>query len=110
MKLADLPCGAVDWTNVPVATHAGETGLATQRARRLGEIQLRLVEYGAGYLADHWCNKGHIIFVVAGELVIEHRDGGRSELAAGMTWHVADNGAPAHRVVCARGATVFIVD
>jgi hypothetical protein len=110
MKLADLPRGVIDWANVPAATYGGETGAAAQRARQFGDTQLRLVEYGPGYLADHWCDKGHVIFVVAGALAIEHRDGRRYELTAGMTWHVADDGAPAHRVVCARGATVFIVD
>ena len=51
-----------------------------------------------------------MLFVVAGALVIEHRDGGRYGLSAGASWHVADHGAAAHRVVCEKGATVFIVD
>jgi quercetin dioxygenase-like cupin family protein len=75
-----------------------------------GDVQLRLVEYSAGYLADHWCDKGHILFVTAGTLTIEHRDGQRYELTAGAAWHVGENGAASHRVVCETGATVFIVD
>ena len=110
MKLADLPCGAVDWARVLPTIHPGETGTATARTRAAGDIQLRLVEYSAGYLADHWCDKGHILFVTAGSLTIEHRDGVRHDLAAGASWHVADEGAPAHRVICEHGATVFIVD
>ena len=47
---------------------------------------MRIVDYGAGYVADHWCAKGHILLVVSGALVIEHQDGGRYELAAGMSW------------------------
>jgi hypothetical protein len=110
MKLADLPCGMVDWASVPPTTHPGETGRATQRARHLGDIQLRLVEYSAGYLADHWCDKGHIILVTHGAMTLEHRDGTRYELAAGASWHVGENGAAAHRVVSAGGAAAFIVD
>jgi len=91
-------------------THPGETGVATVRANALGDVQIRMVEYSAGYLADHWCDKGHILLVTAGALTIEHRDGARYDLAAGASWHVADNGAAAHRVVCEAGATAFIVD
>jgi hypothetical protein len=110
MKLVDLPYGIIDWSSVLPETVPGATGSATARSRACGEFQLRLIHYSPGYLADHWCDKGHIIFVVAGKLAIEHRDGGRHELASGAVWHVADSGAAAHRVVCPRGATVFIVD
>jgi hypothetical protein len=58
MKLDGLPIGAVDWRRVPAVRHAGETGAATARTRDLGGVQLRIVEYGAGYRADHWCPKG----------------------------------------------------
>jgi hypothetical protein len=110
MNLSGLPCGKIDWSEIPATTHAGETGSATERARVFGDIRLRVIEYSPGYLADHWCDKGHILLITAGALAIEHRDGSRYDLAAGGTWHVADHGAPAHRVVCDRGATVFIVD
>ena len=63
-----------------------------------------------GYVADHWCPKGHVLFVIAGALAIEHRDGARYELSEGTTWHVADDAGAPHRVLCEQGATVFIVD
>jgi hypothetical protein len=110
MKLTDLPPGAIDWSQISPTVQAGATGTATTRTRCFGETQLRLVAYGAGYIADHWCDKGHVLFVVDGDLVIEHDDGSRYELQPGMTWHVADEIFPPHRVVCADGATVFIVD
>jgi hypothetical protein len=110
VKLADLPRGMIDWANEPASMVAGETGAATARSRSFGDLQLRLVEYSAGYCADHWCDKGHILLVTAGALTIEHRDGRRYDLGPGASWHVADNGAPAHRVICEHGATVFIVD
>jgi hypothetical protein len=110
MDFPGLPCGMIDWANEPSETVPGATGTATVRTSRFGDTQLRLVDYSAGYLADHWCDKGHILFVTDGALTIEHRDGTRFELATGATWHVADNGASAHRVVCEKGAKVFIVD
>jgi hypothetical protein len=110
MKLEGLPIGVVDWGQVPAADHAGETGSATARSREVGDVQLRIVRYGAGYRADHWCAKGHIVHVLAGDLVIEHDDGRRFPLSAGMSWHASDEAGPPHRVVCETGATVFIVD
>jgi hypothetical protein len=110
MKLPDLPSGSIDWTQVTSTGMAGDTGTATARSRVLGEVQLRIVEYSAGYVADHWCDKGHIMQVLSGDLVIEYRDGRRDELSSGMSWHAPDGAASPHRVVCARGATVFIAD
>jgi len=110
MKLEGMTLGATDWSTLPVTVHPGTTGSATARTRQLGDIQLRLVDYGAGYLADHWCAKGHILFVVAGSLVIEHQDGSRCALSPGTSWHAGDGDGPPHRVVCDTGATVFIVD
>ena len=110
MKLDSVSIGAVDWRQVPAIAHAGETGSATARSRDIGGVQLRIVQYGAGYRADHWCAKGHVVHVLAGDLTIEHDDGRRFDLSAGMTWHAPDDSSAPHRVLCATGATVFIVD
>jgi hypothetical protein len=110
MKLENLPIGAIDWSVVPAVVQPGESGTASARTRDLGAVKLRLVEYGAGYRADHWCAKGHLVHVVAGGLVIEHQDGRRFALGPGMSWHAPDDAGPPHRVLCDHGATVFIVD
>jgi hypothetical protein len=111
MKLVGVQETVTDWSQVSAAVVAGASGVARARAHQLGGVQLRLVEYGAGYLADHWCGKGHIIYVVAGALAIEHEDGTPSRaLKAGMSWCVADGEGPAHRVRSETGATVFIAD
>jgi hypothetical protein len=110
MKLENIPMAAIDWSGAPAIVEAGETGTATARTRDLGDIRLRLVDYSGGYKADHWCVKGHIIYVIAGSLVIEHEDQTRSALKAGTSWHAADGARPAHRVLCESGARVFIVD
>ena len=110
MRLKDLSPGAIDWPREPVAVQPGETGAAASRGRMLGDTQLRIVDYGAGYLADHWCGKGHILFVISGTLTIEHQDGNRYELAPGMSWHAANGEGPPHRVLCKDGAQAFIID
>ena len=109
MNLKDIPFSATDWSGVEATTHAGETGSATWRTQNFGDIRVRMVEYSAGYLADHWCEKGHILLCLAGELQTELRDGRLVVLTAGMSYQVADN-TMAHRSASARGATLFIVD
>jgi hypothetical protein len=58
---------------------------------------------------DHWCEKGHILLCLAGELETELADGRRFHLAPGMSYQVAD-GAEAHRSYSRTGAMLFIVD
>jgi hypothetical protein len=74
-----------------------------------GSIRVRMVEYSAGYLADHWCQKGHILLCLEGELHTELADGRRFVMTAGMSYQVADQ-AEAHRSSTASGARLFIVD
>lgn len=109
MKIEDVPFAAVDWSGVEPTEHAGETGVAIWRTIEVGNVRIRKVEYTPGYLADHWCSRGHVILVLEGELVTELRDGRRFELTAGMSYHVAD-GAEPHRSSTPVGARLFIVD
>ena len=101
----------VDWASLETVLVPGATGSAHMRCCPAAGVQIRVVDYGPGYLADHWCAKGHILYVVTGELAIEHEDGAPTHLlTAGMTWCLADKQPPAHRVRSERGATVFIID
>jgi hypothetical protein len=111
MKLIGVAEGVTDWPKIAATRTAGASGFFDARARLAGDVQQRLVAYGPGYLADHWCAKGHVLYVIAGALVIEHEDGAPAcALSAGMSWHVGDGEGPAHRVRSESGATVFIVD
>ena len=73
--LTDIPFGITDWSTVEPTEHPGESGVALWRTRHFGEVRVRLVEYSADYRADHWCDKGHILFCVAGKLDTELEDG-----------------------------------
>jgi hypothetical protein len=68
-----------------------------------------MVEYSAGYQADHWCRRGHVLLVLSGELFTELDDGRSFTLQSGMSYQVADD-TGAHRSRTATGATLFIVD
>jgi hypothetical protein len=69
-----------------------------------------MVEYTAGYVADHWCNKGHVLLVLEGELDTELKDGRRFRLTPGMSYQVSDHGDAAHKSSTATGAKLFVVD
>lgn len=101
--------GITDWQTVKPGEHAGEMGTATWRCRQFGDVRVRIVEYSPGYLADHWCSKGHILFCLEGELHTELEDGRRFIITPGMSYQVADN-AEAHRSSTAMGAKLFVVD
>lgn len=75
----------------------------------LGDIRIRKVEYSAGYVANHWCSKGHVILCLEGEMQTELADGRVFDLKAGMTYQVGDN-AEAHRSSTHTGCKLFIVD
>lgn len=109
MKMTDIPFGTTDWTGVEPTEHKGERGTALWRTRRFGDIRVRMVEYSAGYVSDHWCTKGHILFVVHGTLDTRLADGRSFRLTAGMSYQVAD-GTDAHRSASPTGAVLFIVD
>ena len=109
MKIDDIPFGTTDWSAVAVTEHRGETGMAYWRTRQFGTIRVRMVEYTSGYLADHWCSKGHILLCLSGELRTELADGRTFTLKPGMSYQVAD-GAEPHRSSTVAGATLFIVD
>ncbi len=109
MKIEGVPFATTDWSGVPAAEHPGETGVALWRTVHAGEVRVRMVEYSPGYLADHWCEKGHILLVLEGELVTELANGERHVLRAGQSYQVADGAAP-HRSRTEGGAKLFIVD
>lgn len=109
MEIKNIPFGITDWTTVDAIEHKGETGTGYWKTREFNNINVHMVEYSAGYLADHWCDKGHILFCVEGELNTELRDGRTFTLTAGMTYQVADN-TIAHRSSTKIGAKLFIVD
>jgi hypothetical protein len=109
MDISNIPFGTTDWPAIPATEHAGETGMAYWRTQQFGDIRVRIVEYTAGYLADHWCSKGHILFCLEGELRTELQDGRCFVLTPGMSYQVADN-AEAHRSFTPMGAKLFVVD
>lgn len=109
MKISNIPFGTIDWSTIEHTVHPGMTGQAYWRTCQFGDVRVRMVQYTAGYLADHWCSKGHILLCLDGELHTELEDGRTFTLKTGMSYQVAD-GAEAHRSSTETGASLFIVD
>ena len=110
MKIPKLPFTTTDWSEMPAVEYPGESGKAIWRTFEVGDLRVRHVEYTAGYLADHWCDRGHVLYVLEGELQSELKDGRQLTLTAGMSYEVSDFGDAAHRSSTKIGAKLFIVD
>ncbi|MBL7849882.1 MAG: DHCW motif cupin fold protein [Cyclobacteriaceae bacterium] len=104
-----IPFHILDWNNVPATRHAGETGYAMWHTREYDDLRIRLVEYSPGYRADHWCERGHILLCLEGQLDTELADGTTVRLEPGMSYQVSD-GLSRHRSTTNTGAKLFIVD
>lgn len=109
MNMLDIPFGTTDWSTVTPTRHDGESGCAYWRTRQFGSLRVRLIEYTPGYLADHWCTKGHILLCMEGELHTELKDGRSFTLKPGMSYQVGDDAEP-HRSSTQTGAKLFVVD
>jgi hypothetical protein len=109
VRLKNFSLEVTDWDRIEAEQHRGESGTARWKTRTFGDIRVRMVEYSPGYAADHWCEKGHIVLCLEGELHAEGKDGSRQLLKPGMTYQVADDDIP-HRAHTDTGVKLFIVD
>ena len=109
MEMKDIPFGTTDWASVPRTEHSALEGQAFWQTQQFGSIRVRMVEYTPGYVSDHWCEKGHILLCLQGELHTDLPDGRSFTLTPGMSYQVADR-AEAHRSRSPQGAKLFIVD
>jgi len=109
MDINGVPFTVVDWDKVEAEEHSGENGKALRKIFKQGNIRVRMVEYTPGYIADHWCKKGHVILVLEGEMTTELDDGRKFVSKKGCSYQVADNDG-AHRTFTETGVKLFIVD
>jgi len=110
MNIPHLPFTVTDWAKIPGTDHPGDSGKATWRTLEAGDLRVRMVEYSPGYVADHWCPRGHVLLVVEGEVEVELKDGQRHALKPGMGYVASDDPANPHRSNTRMGCKLFIVD
>lgn len=109
MKIQGVLFTMTDWSALATSQHPGASGSAGVRCAEAGNLRVRLVEYSPGYVADHWCARGHAALVLDGRLIIKLKDGRRFELGPGMSFQVGDDDGE-HLALSPQGARVFIVD
>ncbi len=109
MNIHNIAFGTTNWTRIERIEKSAKAGKAFWQTQQFGDVRVRMVEYTAGYVSDHWCVKGHILLCLEGELHTELDDGRIFTLKPGMSYQVADN-AEAHRSTAPLGARLFIVD
>jgi len=105
----NIPFQVVDWNNFPKTEHQGETGMAYWQTWQTDDLRVRIVEYTAGYLADHWCRKGHIVHCLEGSFVSELQNGEFFTLTTGMSYIVSDE-LSSHRSISETGVKLLIID
>ena len=99
----------ISWSSIRKTKHPGETGNAVWQTVEYPGLRIRMVEYTAGYLADHWCRKGHVVHCLKGEFISELKNGEKISLAEGESYIVSDE-LSEHRSFSENGVTLLIVD
>lgn len=107
--MSNIPFQTIDWTSIEKVEYKGETGIALWQSIQIDGIRIRLVEYSNGYLADHWCQKGHIVHCLEGEFISELSTNEKIKLSKGETYIVSDE-LSSHRSVSANGVKLLIID
>ncbi len=105
----NIPFTVIDWETVEKSEFKGETGVAFWQTVQFNGLRVRIVEYSKGYLADHWCQKGHIVHCLEGEFISELQNGEKILLKKGMTYIVTDD-LSSHRSYSENGVKVMIID
>lgn len=109
MSNQNIAFQTIDWTKVSKTEHKGEIGVAYWQTTHFQGLRIRIVEYSKGYIADHWCEKGHIVHCLEGDFVSEFKDGTKYILTKGMTYVVSDE-LSSHRSVTENGVKLLIID
>lgn len=109
MNEKEIPFQVIDWDDTPKTEHKGTKGQAFWQTQQFPGMRIRIVEYSAGYLADHWCTKGHIVHCLKGDFRSELQDGRSFHLQKGMTYVVSDD-LSSHRSTTDHGVTLLIID
>ena len=105
----NIPFQTINWVNIEKVEHKGESGVSTWQTLQFDGLRIRLVEYSNGYLADHWCQKGHIVHCLEGDFISELENGEKFSLSKGMTYIVSDD-VSSHRSITTKGVELLIID
>lgn len=109
MNKNTIPFQTIDWDSIPKVEYKAESGSAWWQTVEFGGLRVRIVEYSVGYVADHWCQKGHIVHCLKGEFLTEQQNGEELNLTEGQTYIVSDD-LSSHRSIAEKGVKLLIID
>ena len=109
MQSSNIPFQIINWNDIDAVGHPGTIGTALWQTLQFDGLRVRIVEYSAGYLADHWCKKGHVVHCLDGEFTTELQTGESFKLTKGMSYIVSDD-LSSHRSITENGVKVLIID
>jgi quercetin dioxygenase-like cupin family protein len=104
-----IPFTTINWDEIPRTEYKGFTGTSFWKTVQYQGLRIRIVEYSEGYLADHWCQLGHIVYCLEGKFESELDNGDRFLLEPGMSYVVSDK-MSSHRSVSEKGVKLLIID
>ncbi len=107
--MSNIPFHTIDWSAIVPTEHKGAQGTSFWHTLQFDGLRIRIVEYSAGYLADHWCRKGHIVHCLEGSFTSELKTGESFTLTQGMSYVVSDE-LSEHRSLCEQGVKLLIID
>lgn len=107
--MSNIPFQNIDWSSVEKVEYKGDSGTAFWQTIQFDGLRIRLVEYSKGYLADHWCEKGHIVHCLEGDFITELSTGSKQTLSKGESYVVSDD-LSSHRSYSENGVKLLIID
>ncbi|GEM55454.1 DHCW motif cupin fold protein [Flavobacterium branchiophilum] len=107
--MSNIPFQIIDWSQIQETFHPGFTGTSDWKTVQFDGFRVRIVKYSAGYLADHWCQKGHIVYCLDGEFESELETGEKIRLTKGMSY-IASDDSSSHRSISKNGVSLLIID
>ena len=109
MDINNLENMAINWEEIASDNIEGSSGYMISKTKEIGSIKIHHTTYSANYRADSWCEKGHILLVLNGVLIIEFKDGTSVDVTKGNSYVLSDN-VQAHKAMTLSETEVFIVD
>ncbi len=107
--MTSIPFQTINWDKIEKTEHKGETGIAFWQMMQFDTLRIRKVTYSENYVANHWCQKGHIVHCLEGNFISELENGEQFQLSKGMTYIVTDD-SNSHRSITANGVILLIID
>ncbi len=109
MDILNIENVAINWEEIQSEKIEGESGFVISKTKEIGAMRIRHQTFSENFKADSWCEKGHILLVLNGVLIIEFKDGSSVDVTKGNSYVLGDN-VQAHKAITLSETEVFIVD